>query len=85
MDHRVRESAQNVMGTLAGCARRNLAPYLKSVMGAWMLSRCDTYPIVASAAHQAFSNAFPPNKQENAIIFCKQVVVEVNIGSVHMV
>jgi hypothetical protein len=66
------------MAVLVGRVKRNLAPYLKSVMGAWILSRNDTFPTVASAAHKSFRAAFPPEKLENAIVFCKQSVAEVN-------
>ncbi|KAK7480178.1 hypothetical protein BaRGS_00028563 [Batillaria attramentaria] len=76
VDHRVRECTQNAMATLVGRVRRNLAPYLKNVMGAWLLSQNDTYPTVASAARKAFSAAFPDKKKESAVVFCKTVVAE---------
>ncbi|KAL8578088.1 hypothetical protein ACOMHN_055408 [Nucella lapillus] len=76
VDPKVREHTQNAMATLVSRVRRNLAPYLKNVMGAWILSRNDTYPTVSSAANRSFSAAFPPEKQTNAIVFCKQAVLE---------
>lgn len=66
------------MAVLVKHVRRNLAPYLRSLMGAWLLSQCDTYPTVASAAISAFSDAFPPVKQTDAFVFCKENCLEVS-------
>ena len=78
IDPKVREYTQNAMAVLVGRVRRNLAPYLKNVMGCWVLSRNDTYPTVSSAAQKSFNAAFPPDKQESAMVFCKQAVLEVS-------
>lgn len=67
------------MNTLVLRVRKNLAPYLKSLMGSWLLCQCDTYPTVSTAAQQAFQTAFPPAKQTDALVFCKSVVTEVGI------
>uniref|UniRef100_A0A673YUH1 E3 ubiquitin-protein ligase listerin n=1 Tax=Salmo trutta TaxID=8032 RepID=A0A673YUH1_SALTR len=79
MDHdrRVREATQQAFEQLVLKVRRSLAPYLKSVMGHWLLSQCDSYPPAASAACQAFSAAFPPSKQAEALSFCKDEVFTV--------
>uniref|UniRef100_A0AAZ3QXV9 E3 ubiquitin-protein ligase listerin n=1 Tax=Oncorhynchus tshawytscha TaxID=74940 RepID=A0AAZ3QXV9_ONCTS len=79
MDHdrRVREATQQAFVQLVLKVRRSLAPYLKSVMGHWLLSQCDSYPPAASAACQAFSAAFPPSKQAEALSFCKDEVLTV--------
>uniref|UniRef100_A0A8K9XDK5 E3 ubiquitin-protein ligase listerin n=1 Tax=Oncorhynchus mykiss TaxID=8022 RepID=A0A8K9XDK5_ONCMY len=79
MDHdrRVREATQQAFLQLVLKVRRSLAPYLKSVMGHWLLSQCDSYPPAASAACQAFSAAFPPSKQAEALSFCKDEVLTV--------
>lgn len=79
MDYRVREAAQQAMSTLVSRVRRNLAPYIRNLMGAWLLSQCDTYPTVASAAQSAFADAFPPLKQTEAVVYCKESVLEVRI------
>ncbi|KAK3098056.1 hypothetical protein FSP39_015648 [Pinctada imbricata] len=76
VDYRVREAAQQALNALAIRMKKNLAPHLKSIMGCWLLSQCDTYPTVASAAQQAFQTAFPPAKQINAISFCKSEICE---------
>ena len=65
------------MGVLAGQVGRNLAPYLKKLMGAWLMAQCDTYPTVASAAQSSFHNAFTPVKQNEAIVYCKDKILEV--------
>ncbi|KAL3881947.1 hypothetical protein ACJMK2_028330 [Sinanodonta woodiana] len=76
LDHRVREAVQQTMTVMVGKVRRGLAPYLKNLMGNWLLSQYDTYPTVASAAQQSFQTAFPPAKQTEAINFCKKELVE---------
>ncbi|XP_046570913.1 LOW QUALITY PROTEIN: E3 ubiquitin-protein ligase listerin-like [Haliotis rubra] len=76
VDHRVREATQQAMTTLVSRVRRNIAPYLKSVMGSWLLSQCDTYPTVSTSATQAFQSAFPPAKQTDAIDYCKTDITE---------
>ncbi|KAJ8315834.1 hypothetical protein KUTeg_007984 [Tegillarca granosa] len=76
LDHRVRETAQQAMNTLVGKVGKSIAPFLKSMMGSWLLCQCDTYPTVTSAATQAFQTAFPPAKQTDALIFCKQEALE---------
>ncbi|KAH3724799.1 E3 ubiquitin-protein ligase listerin-like [Dreissena polymorpha] len=76
IDYRVREATQQAMSTLVSRVRRNLAPYLRNLMGAWLLSQCDTYPTVASAACASFQDAFPPAKQAEVYVFCKDSVME---------
>ncbi|XP_056322426.1 E3 ubiquitin-protein ligase listerin isoform X1 [Danio aesculapii] len=79
MDHdrRVREATQQAFEQLVLKVKRNLAPYLKSIMGHWLISQCDTYSPAASAASAAFQAAFPLNKQTEAISFCKEEVLNV--------
>uniref|UniRef100_A0A672KKL3 E3 ubiquitin-protein ligase listerin n=1 Tax=Sinocyclocheilus grahami TaxID=75366 RepID=A0A672KKL3_SINGR len=79
MDHdrRVREATQQAFEQLVLKVKRNLAPYLKSLMGHWLISQCDTYSPAASAASAAFQAAFPLNKQPEAISFCKDEVLNV--------
>lgn len=81
VDHKVREASQQAMAALAARVGRNLAPHLKSIMGCWLLCQCDTYPTVATAAQQAFSAAFPPAKQSDAIVYCKEEISEVGVNS----
>lgn len=58
--------------------RRSLAPFLKSLMGHWILSQCDTYTPAASAAGRAFQAAFSPIKQPEALSFCKDEILNVS-------
>ena len=74
----MRETAQVAMSTLVKKAGRNVAPYLKAMMGPWLMNQCDTYPTVASAAQLAFTNSFSPHKQKDAWSFCKDNIIEVN-------
>ncbi|XP_059400765.1 E3 ubiquitin-protein ligase listerin-like [Carassius carassius] len=76
-DRRVREATQQAFEQLVLKVKRNLAPYLKSIMGHWLISQCDTYSPAASAASAAFQSAFPLNKQPEAISFCKDEILNV--------
>uniref|UniRef100_A0A8C9TJT1 E3 ubiquitin-protein ligase listerin n=1 Tax=Scleropages formosus TaxID=113540 RepID=A0A8C9TJT1_SCLFO len=76
-DRRVREATQQAFEQLILKVKRSLAPYLKSIMGHWLIAQCDTYPPAASAATVAFQAAFPLNKQAEALGFCKEEVLNV--------
>lgn len=58
--------------------KKHLAPYLKSLMGYWLMAQCDTYTPAACAAKDAFEAAFPPSKQPEAIAFCKDEITSVS-------
>ncbi|XP_051871112.1 E3 ubiquitin-protein ligase listerin isoform X3 [Pristis pectinata] len=76
-DRRVREAIQQAFESLILQVKRNLAPYLKSIMGHWLIAQCDTYGPAASAAKMAFQVAFPPNKQSEAVAFCKEEIMSI--------
>lgn len=76
-DRRIREATQLAFEQLVLKVRRSLAPFLKSLMGHWILSQCDTYTPAASAACQAFQAAFSPAKQPEALSFCKEEILNV--------
>lgn len=76
-DRRIREATQQAFEQLVLKVRRNLAPFLKSLMGHWILSQCDTYTPAASAACRAFQAAFSPAKQPEALSFCKEEILNV--------
>lgn len=42
------------------------------------MAQCDTYPPAATAAKDAFEAAFPPSKQPEAIVFCKEEITSVS-------
>lgn len=79
-DRRVREAIQQAFESLILQVKRNLAPYLKSIMGHWLIAQCDTYGPAASAAKMAFQVAFPPNKQSEAVAFCKEEITTVSLN-----
>lgn len=58
--------------------KKHLAPYLKSLMGYWLMAQCDTYTPAASAAKDAFEAAFPQNNNPEAIAFCKDEITSVS-------
>ncbi|KAM5278034.1 E3 ubiquitin-protein ligase listerin isoform 1-T2 [Hipposideros larvatus] len=76
-DRRVREATQQAFEKLILKVKKHLAPYLKSLMGYWLMAQCDAYAPAASAAKDAFEAAFPPSKQPEAIAFCKDEVISV--------
>ncbi|XP_019585436.2 E3 ubiquitin-protein ligase listerin [Rhinolophus sinicus] len=76
-DRRVREATQQAFEKLILKVKKHLAPYLKTVMGYWLMAQCDAYAPAASAAKDAFEAAFPPSKQPEAIAFCKDEVISV--------
>lgn len=53
-EHRVREASHLAQRAVAVKAKRNLAPYLKQLIGPWFTSQYDSYAPAASAAQQAF-------------------------------
>ncbi|XP_054611847.1 E3 ubiquitin-protein ligase listerin [Dunckerocampus dactyliophorus] len=76
-DRRIREATQLALEQLVLKVRRSLAPFLKSLMGHWILSQCDTYTPAASAARRAFQAAFSTAKQPEALSFCRDEILNV--------
>ncbi|XP_006267222.2 E3 ubiquitin-protein ligase listerin [Alligator mississippiensis] len=76
-DRRVREATQQAFEQLILKVKKHLAPYLKSIMGYWLIAQCDTYSPAASAAQVAFVKAFPSSKQSEALVFCRDEVLNV--------
>ncbi|MEE6468105.1 hypothetical protein FKM82_008163 [Ascaphus truei] len=76
-DRRVREATQQAFEQLILKVKKHLAPHLKSLMGFWLISQCDTYAPAASAARVAFEAAFPAHKQPEALAFCKEEILNV--------
>ncbi|XP_039275962.1 E3 ubiquitin-protein ligase listerin [Nilaparvata lugens] len=75
VEHRVREAVHNAHRAVVSAVGRSIAPHLKQLAGAWFCSQFDTYPPAASAASLSFKEAFPPNKLSEAIIFCKEEIM----------
>ncbi|XP_077447675.1 E3 ubiquitin-protein ligase listerin [Stigmatopora argus] len=76
-DRRIREATQLALEQLVLKVRRSLAPFLKSLMGHWILSQCDTYTPASTAARQSFQSAFSAAKQPDALSFCKDEIFNV--------
>ncbi|KAJ8027197.1 E3 ubiquitin-protein ligase listerin [Holothuria leucospilota] len=75
-DKRVREGCQHSFQHLIVKCGRNLAPYLKQLMGSWLLGQCDNYPPGALAAKMAFKRAFPSEeKRKGAVGFCSKEIL----------
>ncbi|KAK2527212.1 Ltn1 [Columba guinea] len=76
-DRRVREATQQSFEQLILKVKKHLAPYLKSIMGYWLIAQCDIYSPAASAAKVAFEKAFLSSKQPEALAFCKDEILNV--------
>ncbi|XP_020851528.1 E3 ubiquitin-protein ligase listerin isoform X2 [Phascolarctos cinereus] len=76
-DRRVREATQLAFEKLILKVKKHLAPHLKSLMGYWLIAQCDTYAPAAIAAKLAFEAAFPRGKQSEALVFCKDEIINV--------
>lgn len=55
----VRRATHDTMTNLVGVVGRDVAPYLKSLMGPWWFSQFDTAYEVSQAAKRSFQAAFP--------------------------
>uniref|UniRef100_T1IH75 E3 ubiquitin-protein ligase listerin n=1 Tax=Strigamia maritima TaxID=126957 RepID=T1IH75_STRMM len=77
MDHdrRVREALFQAHEQVVIQTHKNLAPYLRNIMGSWIIAQCDTCAPAASAAQNSFKAAFPPAKQAEAVAFCKLEII----------
>ncbi|ESO83676.1 hypothetical protein LOTGIDRAFT_133152, partial [Lottia gigantea] len=76
VDCKVREAVNNTFLVVSVRVGKEIAPYLKSIMGCWIASQCDTYPIVAFSAIKVFQNTFPGNKQNDALTLYRQEIVD---------
>lgn len=75
-DRRVRENLHKSHYQLSVKLGRNLAPFLKEIMGAWFTSQCDTYAPAASLATHSLQSCFPGNRLIDAISFCHSEIMD---------
>ncbi|KAG8175436.1 hypothetical protein JTE90_028235, partial [Oedothorax gibbosus] len=73
-DRRVREATHTANGKLLQKVKREVAPFLKGIMGAWLVGQCDAHAPASSAAQATFAETFPECKQSEAVLFCKDEV-----------
>ncbi|KAF9661877.1 hypothetical protein SADUNF_Sadunf19G0114500 [Salix dunnii] len=67
----VRRATNETMTNLVTAVGRDLAPYLKSLMGPWWFSQFDSVPEVSLAAKRSMEAAFPAQeKRLDALILC---------------
>ncbi|KAG9151170.1 hypothetical protein Leryth_002735 [Lithospermum erythrorhizon] len=67
----VRRATHDTMTIIVSILGRDLAPYLKSLMGPWWFSQFDSCHEVSQAAKRSFQTAFPvPEKRLEALIHC---------------
>ncbi|KAJ6745154.1 ZINC FINGER PROTEIN 294 [Salix purpurea] len=67
----VRRATNETMTNLVTAVGRDLAPYLKSLMGPWWFSQFDSVPEVSLAAKRSLEAAFPAQeKRLDALILC---------------
>ncbi|XP_059350076.1 E3 ubiquitin-protein ligase listerin-like isoform X2 [Daphnia carinata] len=75
-DRRVREYLHKSHLQLTSQLGRNLAPYLKEMMGAWFTSQSDTYAPAAFVAAHSLKTCFPGDKFSDAIAFCHNEIMD---------
>lgn len=54
IDYRVREAAQQAHRAIVMTVKRDIAPYLKQLMGVWFVSPFDSHPSAANLARTSF-------------------------------
>ncbi len=54
MDYRVREGTQLAHRAVVMSVKRDIAPYLKQLMGTWFISPFDSHPSAANIAKTSF-------------------------------
>ena len=59
---------------------KEIAPYLKQIAAAWFLGLHDPYATTSTAAKHSFESAFPTEKQQKALTFCQQVILDVGLA-----
>lgn len=75
-DRRVRENIQKTHLHFTIKLGRNVAPYLKEMMGTWFTSQCDPYAPSAFLATHSLESCFPGNKLLDAICFCHKEIMD---------
>lgn len=53
-DYRVREATQQAHRVFVLAVKRDIAPYLKQLIGTWFVSPFDSHPLAASIAKSSF-------------------------------
>ncbi|KAI8341835.1 hypothetical protein BC941DRAFT_466733 [Chlamydoabsidia padenii] len=76
VDRRVRIAASNIHKLVCLHAKKKLAPYLKDLIGAWMLAMFDQSKDVANLATMAFECVFAEDKRPGVIVFCQKEILE---------
>ncbi|EEC09590.1 conserved hypothetical protein [Ixodes scapularis] len=71
-DRRVREATHRVHEQICLRVKKGLAPFTKTLVGAWVTSLNDPFAPSASAARAAFEAAFPLEKQGQVFSFFSQ-------------
>ncbi|CAN8018047.1 unnamed protein product [Ixodes persulcatus] len=71
-DRRVREATHRVHEQICLRVKKGLAPFTKTLVGAWVTSLNDPFAPSASAARAAFEAAFPSEKQGQVFSFFSQ-------------
>ncbi|XP_065225730.1 E3 ubiquitin-protein ligase listerin [Planococcus citri] len=75
-DYRVREAAQQAHRVFVLAVKRDIAPYLKQLIGAWFVSPFDSHPLAASVAKSSFQAAFSPSKRTEVIVFAHKEILQ---------
>ena len=74
----MREATQSAHLQIVTKVGRNLAPKLKLVIAAWLISQFDSYAPAASEAQKSFELSFSNKKRKEVLVFCKSELFEVS-------
>ncbi|KAI9139465.1 hypothetical protein BKA69DRAFT_1085574 [Paraphysoderma sedebokerense] len=82
VDRRCRISVYEIHEFIVRNVGKQLAPYLKSIIGTWVVSFYDVSKDVANLATNSFQAAFPPSKRSEVLVFCMEELLEFVIDTV---
>ncbi|ORX46718.1 hypothetical protein DM01DRAFT_1339377 [Hesseltinella vesiculosa] len=76
VDRRVRLATVSLHQWIAQNAKKKLAPHLKDIIGAWMITMFDQSKDVAAVAKGSFESVFAEDKRQGVIVFCQKDILE---------
>ncbi|KAI8382988.1 hypothetical protein BD560DRAFT_385726 [Blakeslea trispora] len=76
VDRRVRLVANQVHALITADAKKKLAPFLKELIGPWLLAMYDQSKDVAKVAQLSFKAVFAQEKRLGAISFCQKELLD---------
>ncbi|CAO1404688.1 unnamed protein product [Diamesa hyperborea] len=76
IEPRVRENTQTALLSIVIKVGKNIGPFLKNLIPAWISSIYDTHPPAASIALKSFETAFTQKKINDVFAFCEKEILD---------